>query len=349
MISSFPALRFFNALLIFAHHKNAIENPYLVAFGPCAVSFFFMLSGFSMCLGYYDKVLEQGFSWKRYISKRIFRLYPLHLLCLAGWIVLNHRILIGGGYNCIAVVSNLLLLQSWIPKQSFYFSGNALSWCLSDLLFFYAVFPFFVRFIQNKKREIVFSLVLFSVYVASLPFMHGDYIHAFVYINPLFRFIDFFIGILLYRLYAKLKENNSGEAKVSDAKAGIIQMLSIVATALAIYIYPKMPEAVKYQSLFWIPSALVLLSFSLFDRKGIAKIFDNKFFEYLGKISFSFYMLHMLGISATNFVFSRCGFEINAIIKAEIQFVFVLFGSMIVNRFFEKPVCKKLEKRFLDK
>ena len=96
MISSFPALRFFNALLIFAHHKNAIDNPYLVAFGPCAVSFFFMLSGFSMSLGYYDKVFEQGFSWKRYISKRIFRLYPLHLLCLAGWIVLNHRILIGG-------------------------------------------------------------------------------------------------------------------------------------------------------------------------------------------------------------------------------------------------------------
>lgn len=42
MISSFAALRFFNALLIFAHHKNAIENPYMVAIGPCAVSFFFM-------------------------------------------------------------------------------------------------------------------------------------------------------------------------------------------------------------------------------------------------------------------------------------------------------------------
>ena len=58
MISSFAALRFFNALLIFAHHKNAIENPYMVAIGPCAVSFFFMLSGFSMCLGYYQKTIE---------------------------------------------------------------------------------------------------------------------------------------------------------------------------------------------------------------------------------------------------------------------------------------------------
>lgn len=53
MISSFQGLRFFNALLIFCHHKNSPGNPYLAAFGPCAVSFFFFfLSGFSMSLGY---------------------------------------------------------------------------------------------------------------------------------------------------------------------------------------------------------------------------------------------------------------------------------------------------------
>ena len=60
-------------------------------------------------------------------------------------------------------------------------------------------------------------------------------------------------------------------------------------------------------------------------------------------------MLHMLGISVTNSVFNRFGIEMNIVIKALVQFVFVLFGSMIVNRFFEKPLCKKLERRFLDK
>ena len=349
MISSFPALRFFNALLIFAHHKNSFDNPYLTALGPCAVSFFFMLSGFSMGLGYYNKVLEQGFSWKRYISKRFFRLYPLHLLCLCGWIILNYKILVGGGYNSIALLSNLLLLQSWIPKQGFYFSGNALSWCLCDLIFFYAVFPFAVRFIQSQKWKIVVSSVVFLVYFMILPFIHGEFIHALVYINPLFRFIDFYIGILLYRLYAKLKECNAVGINISDVKVVFVQFFSISITVFAIYIYPKALESVRYQSLYWIPSALVLLSFSLFDGKGISRIFDNKFFEYLGKISFTFYMLHMLGISATDFVFSKCGIEINLVIKALIQFIFVLLGSMIVNRFFEKPVYMKLEKRFLDK
>ena len=348
MISSFAALRFFNALLIFAHHKNAIENPYMVAIGPCAVSFFFMLSGFSMCLGYYQKMIEQGFSWKRFMAKRIIRIWPLHLLCLGFWIILNYKAVIGE-YNCIILLSNLFLLQSWIPKSSFYFSGNALSWCLSDLIFFYTVFPFVVRFIQNKKRKIIFTLVLFAAYFVILTSIRGDYIHAFVYINPLFRFIDFFIGILLYELYVKLKKRNSGVFMMSDVKGGLIQIFAIIVTAIGILLYPKMPEIVRYQSLFWIPSAMVLFSFSFFDKMEFQGFFDNKLFGYLGKISFTFYMLHMLGISVTNFVFNRFGIEMNIVIKALVQFVFVLFGSMIVNRFFEKPLCKKLERRFLDK
>lgn len=239
----------------------------------------------------------------------------------------------------------MMMLQSWIPKQSFYFSGNALSWCLSDLLFFYVMFPFVVRFIQNKTKKIIFSVAILVAYFLILPFIHGEYIHAFVYINPLFRFIDFYIGILLYRLYIKIKENNSDKVYISDVKAVFIQLFSIIFTGLAVYVYQITSEAIRYQSLFWIPSALILLAFSIFDKKGIARVFNNKFFEYLGKISFTFYMLHILGISATNYIFSKCGLEINVVI----QFIFVLFGSMVVNRFFEKPVCKKLEKRFLGK
>lgn len=136
---------------------------------------------------------------------------------------------------------------------------------------------------------------------------------------------------------------------MSDVKGGLIQIFAIIFTSIGILLYPKMPEIVRYQSLFWFPSAMILLSFSVFDKNGISRLFDNKLFGYLGKISFTFYMLHLLGISATNFVFSRCGIEMNVVIKALIQFIFVLIGSMIVNRFFEKPVCKKLEKRFLVK
>lgn len=100
MISSFPALRFFNALLIFCHHENSFGNLYLTAIGPCAVSFFFFLSGFSMSVGYYEESLSQNFNYARFMRKRIIRVYPLHLLCLLLYMGLNWKSvvsLMGGG------------------------------------------------------------------------------------------------------------------------------------------------------------------------------------------------------------------------------------------------------------
>lgn len=99
MIASFPALRFLNSFLVFAHHENTINNPFLVALGPCAVSFFFILSGFGISLGYYQKALLSGFSWKDFVVKRIIRIYPLHLLGLAFWYFLNYKTIqmTGGG------------------------------------------------------------------------------------------------------------------------------------------------------------------------------------------------------------------------------------------------------------
>lgn len=101
MISSFPALRFFNALLIFCHHKNSFDNLYLTAIGPSAVSFFFFLSGFSMSVGYGKKVLSQNFNYARLMQNRIIRVYPLHLLCLLLYIGLNYKSVVslsmGGG------------------------------------------------------------------------------------------------------------------------------------------------------------------------------------------------------------------------------------------------------------
>lgn len=49
---------------------------------------------------------------------------------------------------------------------------------------------------------------------------------------------------------------------MSDVKGGLVQIFAIIVTAIGILLYPKMPEIVRYQSLFWIPSAMVLFSFS---------------------------------------------------------------------------------------
>lgn len=346
MIASFPALRFFYSFLIFIYHGNVINVPSLVALGPCAVSFFFILSGFGISLGYYQKALLSGFSWKDFVVKRIIRIYPLHLLGLAFWYFLNYKtIQMTGGGQALKLIGNVLLLQSWIPKMSFYFYGNAVSWFLCDLLFFYIVFPFAVRLASEKSRAAVFSCALVLLYLLALPFLNDGYIHAFVYINPLFRFLDFWLGILLYKLYKKMRMKVSEPLVSPDAeiKAVIAQSVSIFLIVASIFLYSEAPEVARYQSLFWIPNAFLLISFSVFDKLGIARLLNHRLFAWLGSISFSFYILHFLGISISNIVLSKFFGELNDVPRTCIQFVFVLAGSAIVHFFFEEPVAKKIK------
>ena len=56
MIKNLTSLRFVFILLIFFHHAGKYAGG-----GTLAVTFFFVLGGFCMTLGYKDKVFAEGF------------------------------------------------------------------------------------------------------------------------------------------------------------------------------------------------------------------------------------------------------------------------------------------------
>ena len=78
MIKSLTSLRGIFILFIFFHHCLDIYP----GGGTMAVTFFFVLSGFSLTLGYKDRVLQPEFCYTQYITRRCIKFYPLHWLCL---------------------------------------------------------------------------------------------------------------------------------------------------------------------------------------------------------------------------------------------------------------------------
>lgn len=244
-----------------------------------------------------------------------------------------------GGYS---VICNLFLVQSWIPKPSVYFSGNAVEWCLSDLMFFYAVFPFIIWLLQGVTRTFVFTALYGVLYVLCIIFCPESYVHAIVYINPLCRFLDFYFGILLYRMYMRFK----GSLLMSHPIAALAQFGSLLVFVVAVCFYGYVDERLRYQCLFFVPSALILLSFSVFDGYGLAKILSNRTSFYLGSISFTFYMMHNLGISFVNLVVAKLGLNIGFVFKGIVQFCFAIGGSAAIHHFFEKPIARNLCARF---
>lgn len=327
MLNVLNFLRFVFALLIFTHHKNVTQNIFLDALGPCGVSFFMILSGFVMAMGYLEKSKKTNFDYKKFYAKRVIRLYPLHFLCLLGYLVLNKF----SGINKRSLICNFLLMQSWIPIKGIYFGGNAVSWCLSDLMFCYFVFPIVVRKFLNFRT----TIVLFCLYALGLFLVPEKYVHAFIYINPIFRFVDFYIGILIYKIY-KSFENK-------EISFWVLYLISVLVFIGSIFLYTKIPSRFGFQSLFWIPNGLVILTFSLAERKGYITI-NNIIIKKLGEISFTFYMIHQLGIGVIESVFNKLNFG-SYTTRFGLEIFLIVFVSIIVNRFYEVPIKNLLGKK----
>lgn len=130
-IAELTELRGVFMLMIFLYHIHVFEGG-----GTLGVTFFFILSGFSITLGYRDRFLNVYFNYKSFLIKRFVKLIPLHWLMLAVVAVLYFR----SFANLIPeFFANLFLVQSWIPLENYYLSFNSVSWYLSDTFFSYSL------------------------------------------------------------------------------------------------------------------------------------------------------------------------------------------------------------------
>lgn len=344
MIGSLQSLRFIFAIMIFLHHASLFE-----AGGSCGVSFFMILSGFVMSVGYETKVQTASFSYKNFIAKRLIRVYPLHLLCLLGFIIFHFFSLSAGGW--FKLLPNLLLLQSWIPERSYYFSGNAVSWCLSCMLFFYLSFPFLIKGLNkySTRTICITGILVLLIYSSVLFTISESRAHPLLYISPLFRLVDFTIGVLLYRLYSKLEKQGLGLKirNLSTATKSFWELSLVLILAAMLIIFPNIPQRYIMASYWWLITPPFILSFALFNKLGgvISTLLNKPFLKLLGEFSFSFYMIHQL---ALNF-FRGCIHQLHIDIPWGIMvipcFLATIVISYLVYIYYEKPIASILKKK----
>ena len=120
MIKELTSLRFILILVIFFHHAL----PSYPGGGDMGVACFFVLSGFCYALGYGSKVTSAQFNYRSFVKSRLVKFYPLH------WITLLLAIPISiyaalGWKNILVLGANALLVQSWIPLSTVYYSFGA--------------------------------------------------------------------------------------------------------------------------------------------------------------------------------------------------------------------------------
>lgn len=146
MIKDLQSLRFIFVLLVFMSHITWTDTSFDFG-GECGVAFFFILSGFVLSVGFGAKVETGMFRRRPFLIKQLLKFYPLHIIMMIVMLLMDMRI--GMYTEPYLLLPNILLLQSWFPDDKFYFVANGSSWFLSDMMFFYLMFPLLYRKIMK--------------------------------------------------------------------------------------------------------------------------------------------------------------------------------------------------------
>lgn len=175
-------------------------------------------------------------------------------------------------------------------------------------------------------------------------FLPQDYSHQFFYINPLFRIVDFIIGIFLFLLYDRIIK----QIKINKNISSVIELSSLILIILFVFVLKRYPDIVLYSIFYWIPLSILLLSFvyseQILEGGFISKLFSNKLFLYLGNISFSIFIIHQLVIRALYLLSGYFNIQIQNFMGLIIAFLLTIIASVFCYHYIEEPASKKLNK-----
>ena len=253
------------------------------------VQLFFTLSGFVICLNYLEKIQKISVL-KLFLIKRFKRLYPLHLFFLLTFVIiefLKYFVFLEFGLeannkafetnNFKNFFLNLFFLQHFAENFSF----NTPSWSISVEIMLYISFGILTLI----NRKLIF-LICFLYVIIFLVFF-SDFYGAELSLTAFYSgFFSFSIGCLFCLVFKK--KNFYFQKKLPN----IIYFFFIFIFLIEIFYFRKLSN---YSFLYSIIFGLIFY-FSCFLNSNfiLYKVFFNKFFIYLGKISYSIYLSHLL-------------------------------------------------------
>ena len=99
---------------------------------------------------------------------------------------------------------------------------------------------------------------------------------------------------------------------------------------------------------YYLPSCLMIYVFALSHKSGnqgaVSDALSRPWLIYLGEISFSFYMIHYLVILIVNRVFSWVYPDEGWALRLVVTLGITIVGSILVNKYFERPVAELLSR-----
>ena len=228
------------------------------------VFLFMIISGFAMCCGYYDKIINNELSIGQFYGKRILKILPFFaLLCLIDFAI-------SPSVNSLyEVFANLTLCFGLLPNANISVIG--VGWFLGLVFVFYLIFPFFCYLISNKIRAWVsfFAALAFNLFCS-------EYFHI-NRTNIMYSAVFFLAGGLIFIYRGKLQI-------IADKFRWPVL---VVGAALAVLYYIFGANVPIMLAVF-----AVFLIYAIGDKKR--RILNNRVTRFLSGVSMEVYLCHMI-------------------------------------------------------
>lgn len=287
---------------------------------------FFMLSGFLMSYLYMGKSFNKN-NLLAYTVARVGRVVPLYFV-----VVLCSY--------CLTMVSSDVLYEITdyyaLLGHLLFLSGESVLWSIPPEIQFYFIFVIFWTLAKNRVGYVYLAIlaVMILLFLSNFPRISGEFNGIpYNFFNTLRSLPFFFIGVIFGLHYKSL-----------IIPAYLKKHVFVLALCLIPLMYPELSPVtsdakrkmwLSYEVLLVISAVFFCLVFLVPDNNILLV---NQFGDFIGKISYSLYLLHMPIIVQVNKLDTSIEF------KLLLSFILSLLVAYLSLKYFEQPAAKLIRR-----
>lgn len=231
---------------------------------------FMIISAFSMCCGYYERVKSGAITPAKFYAKRYHRTWPF----FAMMVMISFAMEPSWSTFCQSF-ADLTMCFNLLPNPNIEVIG--VGWFLGTVFTFYMLFPFFTFLLDNKKRGwMILVLSLLFCNIAIDTFNNGTGFCRSNIINS----APFFISggmIYLYRHCIKKRVEEYWQ----------LALLACLLMMIARFVF-------DFGDSFYLVDLVVFSAWLMYAIGSKDKVLNNRVAKYLSGISMEIYLCHMM-------------------------------------------------------
>lgn len=319
-------LRAIAALMVVVVHTAAFDDVAflpdgLSSIGKYGVQMFFVIAGFTVATN-----LNSGMSLKKFFLRRSFRILPPYFAALFVYMAATLALPISPSGNdsdrsvsvfIYDVLLHLTLLNIFVDGYSGSIMGVEWTVSVEYMTYFLLFFLLGTQLISTLRWWVVFvvAVLISTVSKSIVESLHG---WSVAHVFPLAYLVYFIVGVLAF---------NARSAQ----KSHVYESLGVLLFVLAFAFRPGFAGA-----LIGIATSLVLMSGSS-SRGFLGPILSSPKIMFLGAISYSIYLYHMLVKEIVILVSGEMGYDLHSSLLLLVVLFIVIFVSFLSHRLIEIP------------